>query len=167
MITNKRYIQVVSSMMALLSILIANDFAQAKSWTSVREAKWRADFSDIYFVDTQHGWIVGSNSTILHTNNSGMTWEKQPSQPLPFKVDFYKVRFINTLTGWIVGDAGTVLKTTDGGATWMKLNSGTRAALSAISFVDDRFGWAGGDGGLVIHTADGGHHLVPTENRHK
>ena len=38
----------------------------------------------------------------------------------------------------------------------MKLNSGTRAALSSVSFVDSQFAWAGGDGGVIIHTADGG-----------
>ena len=64
-------------------------------------------FSDVFFVDAQHGWIVGSNSTILHTTDGGMTWNRQPSQPLPFDIMLKKVRFINPQTGWVVGDDGT------------------------------------------------------------
>ena len=140
-----------------LVLLCSVQFALAqKSWVKVSEAEWQAHFSDVFFVDAQHAWIVGSKSTILHTNDGGATWNRQPSQPLPFDIVLKKVRFIDPQTGWVVGDDGTVLKTTDGGTTWMKKNTGTRTALLGVSFADDKHGWASGDGGLIISTKNGG-----------
>ena len=153
---NKRWHITTLVAIGLLLISVANTFASEHSWAAVRESKWQGALIDIYFVDQQHGWIVGAQSTILHTSDGGQTWDNQPSQPLPFKNEFHKVRFINPQIGWIAGEEGTVLKTIDGGATWMKLSTGTRAALSTIFFVDDRHGWAGGDGGLIIQSTDGG-----------
>ena len=127
----------------ILSFLLAiNAFATEKTWTLVRESQWQAGFSDIHFVSQQEGWIVGSDATILRTNNAGKTWE-QPSKPLPFKIDFHKVRFLDPQTGWIVGEDGAVLKTIDNGETWTVLNTGTRRALSAVFFFrcHTRLGW--------------------------
>ena len=147
----------ILSIFVILLLLCSVQFALAqKSWVKVSEAEWQAHFSDIFFVDAQHGWIVGSNSTILHTDDGGATWQRQPSQPLPFDIVLKKVRFIDPQTGWVVGDNGTVLKTTDGGKTWMKKNTDTFTALLGASFVDDKHGWASGDGGLIISTKNGG-----------
>ena len=147
----------ILSILVVILLLAAVPFAFAqKTWVTVSEAKWQATFSDVFFVDAQHGWIVGSNSTILHTIDGGVTWNRQPSQPLPFDIELKKVRFIDPQVGWVVGDNGTVLKTTDGGQTWMKKNTGTRAALLAVSFADENHGWASGDGGLIIGTKNGG-----------
>ena len=148
--------QILSILVALL-LLCTVQFALAqKAWVNVSESEWQAHFSDIFFVDAQHGWIVGSNSTILHTTDAGMTWNKQPRQPLPFDIVLKKVRFIDPQTGWVVGDNGTVLKTTDGGQTWMKKNTDTFTALLGVSFADAQHGWACGDGGFIISTKNGG-----------
>ena len=155
----------IFSILVVLLLLCTLQFAFAqKSWVKVSESEWQAGFSDVFFVDAQHGWIVGSNSTILHTTDGGMTWNRQPSQPLPFDIMLKKIRFINPQTGWVVGDDGTVLKTTDGGQTWMKKNTGTRTALLAVSFVDAQHGWASGDGGLIISTKNGGYNLGKAGN---
>ena len=147
----------IFSILVVLLLLCTLQFAFAqRSWVKVSESEWQAGFSDVFFVDAQYGWIVGSNSTILHTTDGGMTWNRQPSQPLPFDIMLKKVRFIDPQTGWVVGDDGTVLKTTDGGTTWMKKNTGTRTALLAVSFADAQHGWASGDGGLIISTKNGG-----------
>ena len=99
----------------------------------VSESEWQAHFSDVFFVDAQHGWIVGSNSTILHTTDGGMTWNRQPRQPLPFDIVLKKVRFIDPQTGWVVGDDGMVLKTTDGGQTWNIQKTATPTALVGLN----------------------------------
>lgn len=42
-------------------------------------------FSGIFFIDTNNGWIVGNNGTILHTLNSGVTFtENEIAQPKEF-----------------------------------------------------------------------------------
>ena len=117
----------ILSIFGVLLLLSIAPFALAqKAWETVSESKWQASFSDVFFVDAQHGWIVGSSATILHTNDGGTTWNQQP---LPLDVELKKVRFIDPQIGWAVGENGTVLKTTDGGQTWMKKNTGTGVAL--------------------------------------
>ena len=107
--------RIISYVIMALLIATLSAAASAKTWTSVRESKWKEPFYDVYFVDAQRGWIVGAASTILHTTDGGKTWNNQPSHPLPFKKDFKKVRFINPQVGWVVGEEGTILKTVDGG----------------------------------------------------
>ena len=145
--------QILSILGGVLLLFIAPFALAQKAWVTVSESKWQASFSDVFFVDAQHGWIVGRNATILHTTDGGATWKQQP---LPLEVELKKIRFINPRVGWTVGDNGTVLKTTDGGQTWMKKNTGTGTALLAVSFVDKDHGWASGDGGLIIGTVNGG-----------
>ena len=67
----------------LLLSAVPLSFAQ-KAWVTVNESKWQTTFSDVFFVDAQHGWIVGSDSTILHTTDGGMSWNLQPKQAVPF-----------------------------------------------------------------------------------
>ena len=136
MIKRKKYIGRLVSVTAMLLLLpIAFTFAESKTWTSVRGGTWQSSFLDVYFTDPQHGWIVGSKSTILSTQDGGKTWKEQS---LPFEMDLHKVHFVDTRTGWIAGDNGTVLKTMDGGATWSKLMTGTHAALSSLFFIDQQ-----------------------------
>ena len=149
-------------LIVLTLLLSTTQFVMAqKEWVKVSESKWQATFSDVFFVDTLNGWIVGSNSTILNTTDGGKTWQQQPRQPLPFKIEFKKVRFISPKMGWVVGDNGTVLKTLDGGQEWTKLSTGNRVALLGVSFVDKQHGWACGDGGFIMHTKDGGASWTP------
>ena len=42
-----------------------------------RKADWETHFTDLHFADTVHGWIVGLEGLIVHTNDSGKTWERQ------------------------------------------------------------------------------------------
>ena len=146
---------IFASLLTILFYITPFVFAQ-KDWKVVKASKWQASFSDVFFVDDMNGWIVGSNSTILNTNDGGKTWNQQPNQRLPFVIEFKKVRFITPKIGWIVGENGMVLKTTDGGQEWSKLNTGTRVALLGVSFVDEQHGWACGDGGFLMHTNNGG-----------
>ena len=107
---NKRWCVTALVAMGLLLVSVANTFSS--EWTTVRESEWQGALIDVYFIDQQHGWIVGAQSTILHTIDGGKTWVYQPSQPLPFKNELHKVRFINPQVGWIAGEEGTVLKPT-------------------------------------------------------
>ena len=152
----------ILSIFGVLLLLSIAPFALAqKAWETVSESKWQASFWDVFFVDAQHGWIVGSSATILHTNDGGETWNQQP---LPLEVELKKVRFIDPQTGWAVGDNGTVLKTADGGQTWMKKNTGTNTSLLAVSFVDEKHGWASGDGGFIMGDEEWRHHVGATNH---
>ena len=68
----------------------------------------------VHFVDPEHGWIVGEEGEVLHTQDGGKRWVRQRSnaeQPL------FAVHFANLTHGGIVGTNGLILHTTDGGKT--------------------------------------------------
>jgi photosystem II stability/assembly factor-like uncharacterized protein len=65
-----------------------------------------------YFVNSQKGWIVGDNSIIYVTSNSGINWVQQTS---PVTANLKMVNFIDENTGWIAAGSMGILKTTTGG----------------------------------------------------
>jgi photosystem II stability/assembly factor-like uncharacterized protein len=74
------------------------------------------------FIGNRHGWAVGRNGTILHTNDGGNTWILQQSG---VDTTLFDVSFSDTLHGLVAGN-GYVLYTHNGGNTW-------NIALSGIS----------------------------------
>ena len=114
----------------------------------------------VFFLDSNRGWVVGANGTILHSSDGGDTWTAQDSGT---SRDLHRVTFVDCNTGWAVGAGGTILHTIDGGATWTAQDSGTTDSLSGVSFVSACTGWAVGPAGdctdcfgPVLYTTDGG-----------
>jgi len=105
-------------------------------------------FEDVFFVDENHGWAVGSRSylpelsgqVIFHTSDGGQTWETQyeHAPPLDNLFSYHRldnVYFADVQNGWAVGTSetfwnpdlppfggwehhGAILHTTDGGLHW-------------------------------------------------
>jgi len=107
----------------------------------------------VSFSDTNTGWAVGDNGTILNTMDGGATWGTEQSGTGD---NLNAVSFSDADNGWAVGDFGTILHTTDGGSTWTAQASGVHAAFNSITFTDLNTGWIGGRGGAILHTTDGG-----------
>ena len=80
-----------------------------------RKADWEANFTDLHFADAERGWIVGEKGLIIHTKNSGKTWERQE---VGTEGDFKAIYFANPRYGWAVGDRGLIATTDDGGRHW-------------------------------------------------
>lgn len=64
---------------------------------------------DIYLSGSQ-GWITGSQGTILHTKDSGQTWQQQKS---PTNNDLISLFFISPQQGWAGGNKRTLLHLSD------------------------------------------------------
>ncbi len=116
----------------------------------------------VVFIDAKHGWVVGSNGTILATTNGGSTWSAQTSGSGAY---LRGVAFSDASHGWAVGDnrdeaagtsTGVILATTNGGATWGKQSPGTAASLTDVAFTDAKHGWVVDSNGNILATADGG-----------
>jgi len=103
--------------------------------------------------DPDHIWIVGFNSTILHSGDGGKSWL---NQKCALETDLYDVFFLDSMHGWAVGKYGIVLRTTDGGGNWIKVKTPTDERLFDVFFVDVKTGWAVGSWGIILHTEDGG-----------
>ncbi|MBD2136982.1 photosynthesis system II assembly factor Ycf48 [Anabaena sp. FACHB-1237] len=80
-----------------------------------------AKLLDIAFTgDTQHGYLVGSNTTLLETKDGGATWQSLEPQLDDNRYRFNAVAFVGQ-EGWIVGEPSLVLHTTDEGKNWSRI----------------------------------------------
>ncbi len=99
--------------------------------------------SSIYFIDSQKGFAVGSDSTILKTTDGGLSW-LSINQGLGHWND---IDFSNYPTGWITGFSnidihGRLIKTTDGGETWSDILSLQFGADDPeVQFTSPNIGW--------------------------
>lgn len=61
----------------------------------------------IAFVDVERGWAVGTEGTIVYTDNGGLSWSPQASG---VGVNLYDVYFLDRYHGWAVGAGGALLR---------------------------------------------------------
>jgi len=112
--------------------------------------------NSVYFTDSNTGYAVGFNGTILKTMDGGENWISQNSGTTNH---LESVFFIDQLKGFAVGYtlANTLLKTINGGEDWMV---DTIHGGSSVFFPDSNTGYIPGgyiSGGEVIwKTTDGG-----------
>ncbi|HEY9645752.1 MAG TPA: photosynthesis system II assembly factor Ycf48 [Chroococcidiopsis sp.] len=77
-----------------------------------------ATLSDVAFMDdTNHGWLVGKNSTLLETTDAGKTWEARSLNLGEQPYTFTSVSFAGK-EGWVTGQPAILLHTDNGGQTW-------------------------------------------------
>ncbi len=87
----------------------------------------------MHFVDTLHGWAVGSESNgvgdqqrdiIYRSTDGGRSWSEQLNREIEPIFGLNDVMFADTLHGIAVGQVGKLLRTNDGGVTWIQDDSG-------------------------------------------
>lgn len=76
-----------------------------------------ATLTGVCFPDARHGWAVGHDALILHSDDGGRTWARQ-FQGADLDAPLLSVLFLDDRTGFAVGAYGQFLATTDGGQTW-------------------------------------------------
>lgn len=76
----------------------------------------------VEFVDDDHGWVVGTDSTIVATSDGGRTWTPQAvdvvetsGEPVPERPGLTSVSFTTPDHGWAVGYGGLIVHTSTGG----------------------------------------------------
>ncbi|GHG77164.1 hypothetical protein GCM10010919_32570 [Alishewanella longhuensis] len=94
-------------------ILISHD---GQHWQQAK-VPVQALLTSVYFTDDQYGWAVGHDATILHTQDSGKSWQLQQFLP---KMDkpLMDVYFFDRQLGIAVGAYGMFYTTVDGGVNW-------------------------------------------------
>jgi photosystem II stability/assembly factor-like uncharacterized protein len=107
----------------------------------------------VSFYNKALGWACGVSGTMIHTTDSGATWQAQASNVTN---SLNWVIFPTPLSGWAVGTGGTIIATTDGGNTWNRQTSNTTLSLLSAAFVDAQRGWVVGDSGIALQTTNGG-----------
>lgn len=115
-----------------------------------------------FFVDAQHGWIVGHDANILVTRDGGETWEIQTRDP-EWGKPLYDIVMTDVDNGIAVGANGRMLRTDDGGANWEIFEpdftvNGTN--LYGIDLLADGTLLIHGEKGILARSTDGGESWV-------
>ena len=144
---------------------------RGKTWTVKDMYFYVGTLIDIYFLDSQRGFLVGGNKEsfpkntkpmVIYTDDGGNTWKNR----FVGKNNgwCWKIAFPTQQIGYIsveVFDRAYVLKTTNGGFTWTEKEIPDNYDIQGIGFINANVGWVGGYGNTSI-TTDGGNtwHLV-------
>lgn len=75
-------------------------------------------FFDIFFVDSLKGWSGGLAGEIRHTENGGITWQRQVIGDTKWISRFH---FLDSLHGYASAGDAIVKVTSDGGNTWHRV----------------------------------------------
>lgn len=128
-----------------------NGATQLESGTVVTKKNINA----ITFLDSDNGFAVGDQGTIIKLSQAGDVWEYQNYSNTTNNLT--SIYFTTDRIGFIGGDQGLILRTDDAGNTWNVVStSGASANINAISFINSNVGVAVCNAGKVLKTTNGG-----------
>ncbi len=114
--------------------------------------------SGVAFVDSSHGWAVGTGGTVYRTIDGGRHWVWDS---IPASGNWNSAQYANH-TIWVTGTAGLFVRGF-GDVGWHR-GSLNATGLRGLTFLNDREGWIVGDAGQIYHTTDGGSSWVRQES---
>ncbi|PKK84114.1 MAG: hypothetical protein CVT49_04780 [candidate division Zixibacteria bacterium HGW-Zixibacteria-1] len=151
----KRFILVI-----ILLILPATA-AIAAHWHQL-PVSFNYEFTSLYFVDENRGYLVSREGLVVSLDLSGATPQIETAS---FPSNLYDICFLpDGKNGFAVGDDGLILQSVDAGRNWTASNRHPDMRLTAISFIDSLHGFIAGsnysktsiDVGFILSTSDGG-----------
>ena len=149
------------------------------SWIA-QDAGIAETYYAVVFLNSNSGWVAGSNGTILHTSDGGAHWTLQPVNTSD---TFKGLEFTDPRNGWVTSVRpihkdwqgsdddweAAIWHTSDGGQNWTRQTLPDNVSiLNRIRFVDSKTGWAVGvkrsdkneirfrHEGVAYRTKDGG-----------
>jgi photosystem II stability/assembly factor-like uncharacterized protein len=152
---------VVIVAIALLAVGCASPFVESlesNPW-EVIALDSEAAFNDVAFIgESDHGWVVGTNNTLMETTDGGLTWEARVlNLDADQKITFTSVSFADQ-EGWVAGRPGILLHTRDGGDSWesVPLSPKLPGAPLMMTALGPDTAEMSTDIGAIYRTEDGG-----------
>jgi photosystem II stability/assembly factor-like uncharacterized protein len=137
-------------------VLLSDDYGA--TWRQAESVPTQVTLTAVAFTDAAHGWAVGHDAVIIHTEDGGVTWSVQYSD-LEFGNPLLTVCFPDETHGLAMGALGLVLETRNGGRRWnarpllrrdvVDLNLNKLVQSSGMLYVASEFG-------IVYRSSDGG-----------
>jgi len=130
------------------------------TWEQQNSPSHTGEFNDVFFLNSDIGWIVGGYKTVMKTTDGGNTWTKIMNTSAG-DIGFKSVVFYDELNGCVVGNQNGLrnsitMVTTDGGITWIETTLPDCDGLTKIIIKDSLTGWACGYSGALLVTYDRG-----------
>lgn len=131
----------------------------------------KLNLKNVFFINSNTGWISGDSGFIARTDNAGNNWVIQPTGLTEQIQNFY---FINDRLGWAIAwevfpDSneylGTIiLKTTNGGENWTHyMYSEPDIFMKTVYFIDSAKGFLAGTPLTIVYTLNGGERWFPAD----
>ncbi|MEM6448876.1 MAG: photosynthesis system II assembly factor Ycf48 [Cyanobacteria bacterium P01_D01_bin.105] len=117
-----------------------------------------ASISDVAFAQGgEHGWLVGSRTTLLESTDAGQTWDPRVLELGEQQYTFTSIDFSGD-EGWLVGQPSIMLHTTDGGTSWsnIPLDPQLPGQPLLVTATGQRSAELATDIGAIYKTEDGG-----------
>jgi photosystem II stability/assembly factor-like uncharacterized protein len=122
------------------------------TWDEVLQ-KFDTRFSDVAFLSTGHGVVVGEKGVIFTSSDFGKSWEQKASGTQNNLRSVAKTASTQLVA---VGQNGEILVSFNSGTTWSKVSSGTNLGLNDITFVNENTAFITADQGRILKSFDKG-----------
>lgn len=151
---NFKYMAAFNSKITFLIIFFTFSICQAQSgWIHQQSGVSVDSLRSVRFINSQTGWIAGTNGIILKSTNGGNNWNTVKAG---ISWDLYSISLISDSIIFACGENGIIIKSTNSGFSWNNLSSGVNVRLNSIIFLNSLTGFSAGFEGVILKTINGG-----------
>ena len=132
--------------------------SESSPWETI-QFEDQSNVLDIDFIDSKHGFLVGSNRLIMESYDGGESWEKRSLDDILSEENFRLLDIdFKGSEGWLIGQPSLVMHTLDAGKSWTRLSLGNKLPGQPylITTVNDGIAELATTAGAIYETSDSG-----------